>query len=178
MQISKTPTAGITVAPFGRLPDGASVDIYSLRNANGLEARVCTYGGILVSLQAPDRGGNLADIVLGHDHLDGYLHSSPYFGALVGRCANRIAKGKFTLDGTTYLLAVNNGPEFPFMAASEGLTRSSGSRRWRAWRPARRWSWRISAKDGEEGYSRQPQCQSRLQPGRNQQLARGYYRVH
>jgi aldose 1-epimerase len=110
MLTSKTLVAGITVAPFGRLTDGAPVEIYTLRNAKGIEARVCTYGGILVSLHAPDRHGKPADIVLGYDHLQGYLESSPYFGALVGRCANRIAKGKFTLEGTTYSLAINNGP--------------------------------------------------------------------
>ncbi len=110
MQFSKTLSAGINVAPFGNLPDGAPTHIYSLRNASGIEARVCTYGGILVSLQAPDSHGKMADVVLGHDHLEGYLHSSPYFGALVGRCANRIAKGRFTLEGKTFTLAINNGP--------------------------------------------------------------------
>jgi len=111
MLVSKTPLAGLTVEPFGNLPgNGPSVAIYTLRNTRGIEARVCTYGGILVSLQAPDRAGRMADIVLGHDHLQGYLESSPYFGALVGRCANRIARGKFVLEGKTYSLAVNNGP--------------------------------------------------------------------
>lgn len=110
MQFWKAPATGITVAPFGTLPGSGDVEIYSLRNSRGIEARVCTYGGILVSFSAPDRHGTMADIVLGHDQLQGYLDKSPYFGALVGRCANRIAKGKFTLEGKTYTLAVNNGP--------------------------------------------------------------------
>jgi aldose 1-epimerase len=110
MQYSKALTAGITVAPFGELPGGVPVSIYSLRNSKGVEARVSNYGGILVSLLAPDARGNFGDIVLGYDHLQGYLDKSPYFGALVGRCANRIANGRFTLEGTTYSLATNNGP--------------------------------------------------------------------
>src|ERR1700722_8686278 len=110
MQYSKALPAGISAGPFGELPDGAPVAIYSLRNTKGIEARVCTYGGILVSFQAPDRNGFMADIVLGYDHLRGYLEKSPYFGALVGRCANRIANGKFTLEEKTYSLAINNGP--------------------------------------------------------------------
>jgi aldose 1-epimerase len=110
MQNSKIPAAGITSAPFGNLPDGTPVAIYTLKNSNGVEARVCTYGGILVSLLAPDRNGNLGDIVLGYDHLRGYLEKNPYFGALVGRCANRIANGKFTIEDKTYSVAINNGP--------------------------------------------------------------------
>jgi aldose 1-epimerase len=74
-----------------------------------MEARVMTYGAIIVSLQTPDRTGKLADVVLGFDNLDGYLHDPPYFGAIVGRYANRIAKGRFTLDGVTYQLPQNNG---------------------------------------------------------------------
>src|SRR5580658_7833594 len=95
----------ISQAPFGRTPDGAPVDIFTLRNEGGLEARICNYGGIIVSLKAPDCEGRLEDVVLGYDRLDGYLAQSPYFGALVGRFGNRIAKGTFTLDGATYSLA-------------------------------------------------------------------------
>ena len=100
----------ISQAPFGKTPDGAPVDIFTLRNAGGVEARICNYGGIIVSLKAPDRAGDLGDVVLGYDHLEGYLANNPFFGALVGRFANRIAKGKFTLEGVTYSLAANNGP--------------------------------------------------------------------
>ena len=102
--------ARVTRAPFGTLPTGEQVHAFTMRNARGIEMRVIDYGGIIVSLRTPDRTGNLADIVLGFDDLEGYVKSSPYFGAIAGRYANRIAKGQFTLDGTTYKLAVNNGP--------------------------------------------------------------------
>lgn len=94
---------------FGRLPDGTEIKLYTLTNKNGLWARIMTYGATLVSLETPDRNGKLADIVLGFDSLDGYLKANPYFGSTVGRYANRIAKGSFTLDGVTYPLAKNNG---------------------------------------------------------------------
>jgi aldose 1-epimerase len=98
----------VTKEPFGALPDGTPIDIFALTNQRGLEARVMTYGAILVSLRAPDRSGQLDDIVLGFDHLAGYLGGHPYFGAIIGRYGNRIAKGKFTLGGVTYALAQNN----------------------------------------------------------------------
>jgi aldose 1-epimerase len=93
---------------FGNLPDGTAVDIYTLTNTSGLEARIMTYGATLVSLKLPDRGGALADVNLGFDTLEGYLGTHPYFGVIVGRYANRIAKGRFTLDGVGYTLALNN----------------------------------------------------------------------
>jgi aldose 1-epimerase len=94
---------------FGQLPNGQNVDLYVLTNAAGIKARVMTYGATLVSLEVPDREGNFADITLGCDSLEGYLSASPYFGSTVGRYANRISKGKFTLDGVEYTLAQNNG---------------------------------------------------------------------
>jgi len=99
---------GITRGPFGKTSDGTPVDIYTLTNSNGVEARITNYGGILVSLKVPDRDGKLDDVVLGYDTLDEYIEASPYFGALIGRYGNRIAKGRFTLDGTEYTLATNN----------------------------------------------------------------------
>ena len=95
---------------FGVLPSGDSVSAYTLTNANGVVLRAIDYGGIVTSLMVPDRTGTMADIVLGYDDLAGYLKTTPYFGAIVGRYGNRIAKGRFTLDGKTYTLAVNNGP--------------------------------------------------------------------
>ncbi len=95
---------------FGCMPDGVPVKIYTLRNKNGMEARILNYGGIIQSLEVPDKHGKLGDVVLGYDNLDDYLTNSPYFGALIGRYGNRIAKGRFTLDGVTYQLATNNGP--------------------------------------------------------------------
>src|ERR1051325_6475222 len=88
---------------FGQTADGKAVDIYTLRNASGAEVRITNYGGIVVSLKVPDRNGKFDDVVLGYDNLDGYLkNNSPYMGALIGRYANRIAKGKFPLNGTVY----------------------------------------------------------------------------
>ncbi len=95
--------------PFGQLQEGTAVEIYTLANGKGITARLMTYGATLVSLKVPDRSGNAGDIVLGYDALDAYVENSPYFGSIVGRYGNRIAKGKFTLDGTTYTLAANNG---------------------------------------------------------------------
>jgi aldose 1-epimerase len=99
----------ITKIRWGVLPSGEEIDLYTLRNSNGVEASVTTYGGRLVTLKTPDRNGRFADIVLGFDDLDGYLKKNPFFGALVGRYANRIANAEFTLDGATYKLARNNG---------------------------------------------------------------------
>jgi aldose 1-epimerase len=99
----------ITDEPFGTTPDGQPVSLYTLRNPGGIEARICTYGGIVVSLKAPDRNGKMQDVVLGYDDLAAYVKRNPFFGALVGRFANRIANAKFTLDGKTYTLAANNG---------------------------------------------------------------------
>ncbi|MCC6626811.1 MAG: galactose mutarotase [Chloroflexi bacterium] len=101
---------GVIRAAFGATDDGVTIDEYTLTSARGLTARVMTYGGILVGLEAPDRDGRLADVTLGFDTLAPYLAGHPYFGALVGRFANRIAGGVFSLDGTPYQLAANNDP--------------------------------------------------------------------
>ena len=108
---SKTPSkAVVEKQPFGATADGAAVDLYTLTNASGAEVRAITYGGIIVSLRVPDRDGKLGDVVLGHDTLAGYQKASPYFGAIIGRYGNRIARGQFTLEGHSYSLATNNGP--------------------------------------------------------------------
>jgi aldose 1-epimerase len=99
----------VTKQPFGKTPDGTSVDVYTLKDG-ALEARIITYGGIVISLKVPDKSGKSADVVLGYDSLDGYLAKSPYFGAIIGRYGNRIAGGKFTLDGKTYSIPPNDGP--------------------------------------------------------------------
>src|SRR5258708_5409352 len=90
---------------FGAMPDGTRIDQYVLTNGQGMKASVITYGAILTELTAPDRNGKWADVVLGFDDLEGYLKTHPFFGATVGRVANRIAKGRFTLDGKEYKLA-------------------------------------------------------------------------
>ena len=102
--------ARVLRSSFGKLPDGKAVDLYALTNANGLSAKVSTYGTIITELHVPDRDGKPGNIVLGFDNLAQYLKGHPYFGCTVGRVANRIAKGRFTLDGQTYALAINNGP--------------------------------------------------------------------
>jgi aldose 1-epimerase len=94
---------------YGTTPDGQQVDLYTLTNSRGLEVQVINFGGIITSIRVPDRDGKGVDIALGFDNLDGYLENKPYFGAIIGRYANRIANGKFTVDGKQYTLAVNNG---------------------------------------------------------------------
>jgi len=106
----KPQASTVTVAPFGRMPDGKAVEVYTLTNARGMEVRAITYGAIIQSIRVPDKSDHLDDVTLGYDSLPGYLTTSPYFGAVVGRYANRIARGRFTLDGRTYTLAINNGP--------------------------------------------------------------------
>ncbi len=108
--MSTNPKSTITKADFGKTPDGQAVDIYTLHNSKGAEARIMTYGGIVQSLCVPDKHGKLGDIVLGYDNLQGYIDKTPYFGALIGRYGNRIGGAKFTLEGQTYTLATNNGP--------------------------------------------------------------------
>ncbi|MEP7271245.1 MAG: aldose epimerase family protein [Acidobacteriota bacterium] len=95
---------------FGKTADGHNVDLYTGRNSNGVEVKIATFGGIVTSIKVPDRNGKFEDVVLGFDKLDPYLKAHPYFGAIVGRYANRIAKGRFTLGGVEYKLAVNNEP--------------------------------------------------------------------
>ncbi|HEX7335462.1 MAG TPA: aldose epimerase family protein [Pyrinomonadaceae bacterium] len=101
--------AGVTKESFGKTAGGESIDLYTLRNAKGVEAKITNLGGIVVSLKVPDRNGKFDDVVLGFNDLDSYLKPHPYFGALIGRYGNRIAKGRFTLNGVEYKLAVNNG---------------------------------------------------------------------
>lgn len=109
LSIQAQKKAMITKQPFGKTADGTPVDIYTLTNTKGVEARIMTYGGIVVSLKVPDRNGKFDDVELGFDSLDPYLKGHPFFGALVGRYGNRIGKGKFTIDGKEYSLLVNNG---------------------------------------------------------------------
>ncbi len=149
---SVPPSAGtIGAARFGNTTDGTAVQIYTLCNRDGMEARIMTYGGIVESLKVPDRNGRLGDVVLGYDNLAGYLTNSPFFGALIGRYGNRIAKGQFTLDGQTYTLPTNNPPNslhggdkgfFARVWKAAALVTSNG--------PVLQLSY--LSKDGEEGY--------------------------
>ena len=110
MLAQSTPSkTGVQQQPFGT-KDGRPVTLYTLTNSHGVEVRAMNYGGIILSMRVPDRKGQFADIVLGHDTLEGYIPNPPYFGAIIGRYANRIANGTFSLDGKTYTLPKNDGP--------------------------------------------------------------------
>ncbi|HET9306348.1 MAG TPA: aldose epimerase family protein [Candidatus Sulfotelmatobacter sp.] len=108
-QTSGKHKSGVEQQPFGTR-DGRPVTLYKLTNSHGVEVHAMNYGGIILSIRVPDRKGQFADIVLGHDTMEGYVPNPPYIGAIVGRYANRIANGTFTLDGKTYTLPKNDGP--------------------------------------------------------------------
>lgn len=146
-----TTISSVKKEEFGKA-DGQSVALYTLTNRNGAEARITTYGGIVVSLKVPDRNGKMDDIVLGYDTLDDYLKgNSAYFGALIGRYGNRIGKGRFTLDGTEYKLAVNNG-ENHLHGGIKGFDKIV----WTATTPPSKNGASLTltylSRDGEEGY--------------------------
>jgi len=100
----------LTYRAFGKTDTGRAIELYRLRNHQGLEAQIATYGGVVTSLRVPDRSGHFDDVVLGYDSLAGYLKDPAYFGALIGRYANRIALGRFSLNGVAYALSTNDGP--------------------------------------------------------------------
>jgi aldose 1-epimerase len=133
--------------PFGRTAAGEAVELFTLANAAGLEAQVCTYGGTLVALQLPDRAGARADVLHGFDTLEGYLSPHPYFGALIGRYGNRIARGRFSLDGVSYQLATNNGPNH-----LHGGPGGFHAVLWRAEPAGDSLALSYTSADGEEGY--------------------------
>jgi aldose 1-epimerase len=140
----------MTKEEWGKGPDGQSVERYTLKNAKGTEASIITYGGIVQALKTADRAGQFTDIVLGFDSLEGYLKGHPYFGALIGRYGNRIAKGRFKLNGVEYKLATNNGAN-----ALHGGLRGFDKRVWRAREVegnAQALELTYVSKDGEEGY--------------------------
>ncbi len=141
----------ITRRPFGKLPAGGEAEIFTLKNEAGMEASVSSYGGIVTSIRAPGRGGRFDDVVLGYDDLAGYLSDGGHFGATVGRYANRIAKGRFTLNGKTYALACNDG--------NNHLHGGPGGFDHRLWRgeagsdeTGANLTLRLHSPDGEEGY--------------------------
>ena len=141
----------ISRSNFGKTADGQAVALYTLTNARGAVAKITTFGGIVTELHVPDRNGKKGDVVLGFSTLDGYLKAHPYFGAITGRVANRIAKGKFKLDGKTYTLATNNKPNH-----LHGGDKGFDKRVWKAQivrrkdGPALQLSY--TSPDGEEGY--------------------------
>lgn len=141
----------VTRRVFGATEDGTTVELYTLTNRRGLEAGVMTYGGTLVSLRVPDHAGALADITLGFASLAPYLAGHPYFGALVGRYANRIAGGAFRLGGVTYTLARNNGPNH-LHGGLRGFDKVIWRAQPRAEPGAAGVELRYVSRDGEEGY--------------------------
>lgn len=149
------PAAAGQAAPkresFGRTMDGQAVDIYTLKNRRGAEARVTTYGGAVVSLKVPDRAGKFDDVVLGFDDIEGYQKTTTYIGSLVGRYANRIARGRFTLDGKEYTLATNNG-ENHLHGGVRGFDKVVWKARPLAARGGSALELTYLSKDGEEGY--------------------------
>jgi aldose 1-epimerase len=144
--------AEVVVAPFGKLADGTAVTAYSLTNAAGAKVKIIDYGAIVTEIHVPDASGKLGDVALGFSNMDGYLKGHPYFGSNAGRCANRIAKGKFKLDGKEYTLATNNEPNH-LHGGKEGFDKKM----WKAEKqvigsdgPTITMSY--TSKDGEEGY--------------------------
>jgi aldose 1-epimerase len=136
---------------FGKTKEGQAVELYTLTNRSGVEAKITTYGGTVVSLKVPDRAGKFEDVVLGFDDIEGYQKSTAYFGALIGRYGNRIAKGRFTLNGVEYKLATNNGENH-----LHGGVRGFDKVVWNA-RPLKAANGSALeltylSKDGEEGY--------------------------
>ena len=137
--------------PFGTTPDGTSISLYTLTNKNGMELAITNYGGAVVSLKVPDRKGTLADVVLGYDTLEGYIEDKSYFGALIGRYGNRIAHGKFTLDGVTYTLAKNNG-ENSLHGGAKGFNKAVWTAKDVSNSAGPALQLDYLSKDGEEGY--------------------------
>ena len=107
-QTTMSKMSGVTKTKFGEV-DGKEVSLFTLTNKNNVQVSISTYGGVVTSWMSPDKNGKFANIVLGFDSVTGYLAKPPYFGAIIGRYGNRIADGKFTLEGKTYTLATNNG---------------------------------------------------------------------
>jgi aldose 1-epimerase len=148
-----TAKRGVQKRAFGKLPDGTAVDLYVLTNGKGVTAKVMTYGATLTELHVPDKAGKAADVVLGFDDLKGFLQKgNPYLGCTVGRVANRIAKGRFTLDGKSYKLATNDGPN-----SLHGGLKGFDKVVWKAGKPLAKGpavgvSFTYRSKDGEEGY--------------------------
>ncbi len=143
--------AGITNQPFGKTPSGERVELFTLRNSKGSVARITNYGGTVVSLEVPDRKGRLADVVLGFNNVKDYAAKSPYFGALIGRYGNRIAGGRFTLDGKTFQLAKNDGPNH-LHGGIQGFDKVVWTARPLETKSGPALELKYQSKDSEEGY--------------------------
>jgi aldose 1-epimerase len=142
-------TARLSRQAFGKTEAGDQVELYTLTNSKGVAAAITNYGGIIVSLKVPDRTGQMADVVLGYDALDGYLTAHPYFGAIIGRYGNRIGKARFTLNGVEYKLASNDGEN-----SLHGGTKGFDKALWKAREVDGGKGLELTylSKDGEEGF--------------------------
>ena len=141
---------GVKMSTFGKMPDGQTIELYTLTNTKGMQVAITNYGGRVVSLWAPDRNGKMGDVVLGFDDLNGYLGNNPYFGALIGRYENRIGDAKFTLNGVEYKLPQNDGKN-SLHGGAEGFDRRVWTaREVRGPHPGLELT--FLSKDGEEGY--------------------------
>ncbi len=137
----------IQSAPFGHAPDGSPLSLYTLTNVQGMEVRITNYGGIVTHILAPDRDGRLGNVTLGFDTAAEYFGRSPYFGALIGRCGNRIAQGRFTLDGVEHQLSVNDGANH-LHGGEQGFDKVV----WEATVEGEALVLRYRSPDGEQGY--------------------------
>jgi aldose 1-epimerase len=140
-------TTTVSVAPYGTLDDGTAIDQYTLANQRGTTVKIITYGGIVTEINTPDAEGTVANVALGFDNLADYVAKSPYFGSITGRYANRIANGEFTLDGITYTLAKNNGPN-----SLHGGIKGFDKRVWAGTIVPDGVKFSRTSPDGEEGY--------------------------
>ena len=169
----------ITNAPYGKMPDGTEIDQYTLSNGHGMKVKLINYGAIITTVETPDRNGKVENVTLYRDSLADYMEvkdgkaTTPYFGATVGRYGNRIAKGRFTLDGKEYTLAVNNGPN-----ALHGGIKGFDKVVWKAAASASRRhavgvAFTYTSPDGGGRLSRHAQGQSHLQPDRQERAEDG-----
>ena len=148
---AKSQSGSTTKKSFGKTPDGQPADLFVLTNKNGAEVSITNYGGAVVSLKVPDRGGKLADVVLGYDGIDGYVNDKSYFGALVGRYGNRIGHAQFVLDGRTYTLAKNNG-ENSLHGGVKGFNKAVWTAKTLSKKDGQSLELSYLSKDGEEGF--------------------------
>jgi aldose 1-epimerase len=146
---NSTPAGPVVTREAYGTVDGRAIEQFTLTNKNGVEVRAINYGGIITSIRTPDRGGAAGEIVLGLDSLQGYLGDHPFFGAIIGRYGNRIAKGRFTIDNQQYTLATNNGPNH-----LHGGNKGFDKRAWEARliSPQNGIAFTYVSADGEEGY--------------------------
>ena len=159
---------------YGSTPEGAQIDCYTLENPGGVEARVITYGCILTSLRMPDRNGRIGEITLGFDDLQGYLSGHPYFGALVGRFANRIAGGSFELDGQRYTLACNEKGRNHLHGGVVGFDKKVWEAQQLRGEDSVGVRFSYTSPDGEEGYPGRLQLVATYTLDRNDRLAFDY----